>query len=213
MVLTSTAPGLRYATALFPLPLMPVRRPFGSVASDASGCAQGGVCYRQGLPATLRVGTFPNGGATAPGRRETLCAAARRPSSLRRAGMPLGCALMTTNSQATPSFAVHIPDAELEPEPLDPAQIVSGDPAVTGKVLWESADGKQLRGIWQITPGVVTDTEANELFVVVSGRATIEVEGGDVIEVGPGDAAVLREGDRTTWTVHETLRKAYHISL
>ncbi|TGA93731.1 cupin domain-containing protein [Streptomyces sp. MZ04] len=120
---------------------------------------------------------------------------------------------MTTNDQAVASFAVHIPDAELEAEPLDPAQIVSGTPEVTGKLLWESADGKQLRGIWQITPGVVTDTEANELFVVVSGRATIAVEGGDVIEVGPGDAAVLREGDRTTWTVHETLRKAYHITL
>ncbi|MFE5139560.1 cupin domain-containing protein [Streptomyces fagopyri] len=120
---------------------------------------------------------------------------------------------MTENSRATPSFAVHIPDAELETEPLDPDQIVSGTPVVTGKVLWESADGKQLRGIWQITPGVVTDTEANELFVVVSGRATIEIEGGGLIEVGPGDAAVLREGDRTTWTVHETLRKAYHISL
>ncbi|MFJ2826010.1 cupin domain-containing protein [Streptomyces sp. NPDC087263] len=120
---------------------------------------------------------------------------------------------MTTNSQARPSFTVHIPDVELEPEPLDPAQIVSGAPVVTGKVLWESADGRQLRGIWQITPGVVTDTEANELFVVVSGRATIEVEGGDVIDVGPGDAAILREGDRTTWTVHETLRKAYQIGL
>ncbi|WP_185842499.1 cupin domain-containing protein [Streptomyces sp. WAC 06725] len=114
------------------------------------------------------------------------------------------------------SFAVHIPgvpDAELEPEPLDPAQIISGDPVVTGKVLWESPDGKQIRGIWQITPGVVTDTEANELFVVVSGRATIEVEDGPVLEVGPGDACILREGDRTRWTVHETLRKAYHISL
>ncbi|GHC64443.1 cupin domain-containing protein [Streptomyces flavofungini] len=120
---------------------------------------------------------------------------------------------MTTKDQNAPSFAVHIPDAELVEEPLDPQQIVSGEPVVTGKVLWESADGKQLRGIWQITPGVVTDTEANELFVVVSGRATIEVEGGDVLEVGPGDAAVLREGDRTTWTVHETLRKAYHITL
>ncbi|MET7711333.1 cupin domain-containing protein [Streptomyces sp. NPDC005407] len=114
---------------------------------------------------------------------------------------------------APASFAVHIPDAELEPEPLDPAQIISGEPVVTGKVLWESADGKQLRGIWQITPGVVTDTEANELFVVVSGRATIDVEGGDTLDVGPGTACVLREGDRTTWTVHETLRKAYHISL
>lgn len=67
-------------------------------------------------------------------------------------------------------------------------------------------------GIWQITPGVVTDTEADELFVVVGGRATIEVEGGDTLEVGPGSACVLREGDKTTWTVHETLRKAYHIS-
>ncbi|NEB78195.1 DUF861 domain-containing protein [Streptomyces sp. SID14478] len=111
------------------------------------------------------------------------------------------------------SFAVRVPEVTLEPEPLDPAQIVSGDPVVTGAVLWESADGKQLRGIWQITPGVVTDTEANELFVVVSGRATVEVEGGDVLELGPGTAAVLREGDRTTWTVHETLRKAYHITL
>ncbi|MEU9244352.1 cupin domain-containing protein [Streptomyces shenzhenensis] len=113
----------------------------------------------------------------------------------------------------THSFALHIPDAELEPDPLDPAQVLSGTPEVTGKVVWESADGKQLRGIWQITPGVVTDTEADELFVVVSGSATIEVEGGPTFTVGPGDMAVLRAGDRTTWTVHETLRKAYAISL
>ncbi|MFE5189987.1 cupin domain-containing protein [Streptomyces sp. NPDC056628] len=113
----------------------------------------------------------------------------------------------------THSFALHIPDAELEPEPLAPEQIVSGTPEVTGKVVWESADGRQVRGIWQITPGVVTDTEADELFVVVRGSATIEVEGGPTLRVGPGDMAVLREGDRTTWTVHETLRKAYAITL
>ncbi|QEU81108.1 cupin domain-containing protein [Streptomyces subrutilus] len=116
---------------------------------------------------------------------------------------------------APASFAVHVPDvpdAELEAEELDPAQIVSGEPVVTGRVLWESPDGRQVRGIWQITPGVVTDVEADELFVVVAGRATIEVEGGGTLEVGPGSACVLREGDRTTWTVHETLRKAYHIS-
>ncbi|MDH6706493.1 putative cupin superfamily protein [Kitasatospora sp. MAA19] len=113
----------------------------------------------------------------------------------------------------TPSFAVHIPTADLEPDPLDPAQIVSGTPEVSGRVLSESPDGRQLRGIWQITPGVVTDTEADEMFVVLSGRATIEIEGGPTLEVGPGDCAVLREGDRTTWTVHETLRKAYAITL
>ncbi|MFC7843968.1 cupin domain-containing protein [Streptomyces sp. NPDC001046] len=113
----------------------------------------------------------------------------------------------------THSFALHIPDAELVPEPLAPGQILAGNPEVTGKVVWESEDGRQVRGIWQITPGVVTDTEADELFVVVSGSATIEVEGGPVFTVGPGDMAVLRAGDRTTWTVHETLRKAYAITL
>ncbi|MCH0565971.1 MULTISPECIES: cupin domain-containing protein [unclassified Streptomyces] len=110
------------------------------------------------------------------------------------------------------AFALHIPDAALDAEPLDPAQIVSGTPEVTGKVVGESADGRQIRGIWQITPGVVTDTEADEVFVVVSGSATVEVEGGPTLHVGPGDMAVLRAGDRTTWTVHETLRKAYVIN-
>ncbi|MFB7171830.1 cupin domain-containing protein [Streptomyces sp. NPDC056254] len=116
------------------------------------------------------------------------------------------------SASAPASFAVDVADVELEPEDLDPAQIVSGAPVVTGKVLWESADGTQVRGIWQITPGVVTDVEANELFVVVSGRATVDVAGGATLEVGPGSACVLREGDKTVWTVHETLRKAYHIS-
>ena len=48
------------------------------------------------------------------------------------------------------SFAVDIDDAGLEPDPLDPAQIVRGTPEVSGKVLWESKDGKNIRGIWQI---------------------------------------------------------------
>ncbi len=73
---------------------------------------------------------------------------------------------------------------------------MSGTPEVTGKVVWESADGRQVRGVRQITPGVVTDTEADEMFVVLSGSATIEVEGGPTLTVGPGDLAVLREGDR-----------------
>ncbi|MET7364567.1 cupin domain-containing protein [Streptomyces sp. NPDC005566] len=113
----------------------------------------------------------------------------------------------------TPSHVVHVPDAELDPEPLSPAQILSGTPEVTGKVVWESADGRRLRGVWQITPGIVTDTEEDEMFVVLSGSATIVVEGGPTLTVGPGDLAVLHKGDRTTWTVHETLRKAYAIDL
>jgi hypothetical protein len=39
--------------------------------------------------------------------------------------------------------------------------------------------------------------------------ATIQIDGGPTLEVGAGDVAALRRGDRTTWRVHETLRKVY----
>jgi len=76
---------------------------------------------------------------------------------------------------------------ELEDWPLEPDQIVDGDPQVSGRVLDASADGKVERGVWQHTAGVSRDTESDELFVVLTGRATIEVEGGPTLEVGPGE--------------------------
>jgi uncharacterized cupin superfamily protein len=107
---------------------------------------------------------------------------------------------------------VDVVSCELEPDELDPAQVVSGAPETRVRVLHTSPDGRVERGIWEITPGVVTDVEADELFVVVSGRATIEVDGGPTFQVGPGDAMVLVEGWRTRWTVHETLRKVYQVT-
>jgi uncharacterized cupin superfamily protein len=98
---------------------------------------------------------------------------------------------------------------ELEDWPLEPDQIVDGDPQVSGRVLDTSADGKVERGVWQHTAGVSRDTESDEVFVVLTGRATIEVEDGPTLEVGPGDVGLLHAGDRTTWTVHEDLRKIF----
>jgi uncharacterized cupin superfamily protein len=119
---------------------------------------------------------------------------------------------MAQDPSTSLGFALSVADAELEESELDPAQIVSGDPRVSELVLDESEDGRVVRGIWQMTPGVVTDTEADEVFVVLSGRATIEFSDGTELEVGPGDVAVLTEGARTTWTVHETLRKVYQVT-
>jgi uncharacterized cupin superfamily protein len=111
------------------------------------------------------------------------------------------------------TFAVRAADVELEPEELDPSQIVAGSPRTSGAVLWESPDGRILRGVWRCTAGTVTDVEQDELFVVLEGRATIEVEGGATLEVAPGSVAVLARGARTTWTVHEPLLKAYQITV
>jgi uncharacterized cupin superfamily protein len=110
------------------------------------------------------------------------------------------------------SFVHRVAELELDPAPLDPESVLAGSPQVSELVLDASPDGRVVRGVWQITPGVVTDVEADELFVVVSGRATVEVEGGPSLELAPGVAGVLRAGDRTVWTIHETLRKVFQIT-
>jgi uncharacterized cupin superfamily protein len=120
---------------------------------------------------------------------------------------------MSEDRTAALGFAVHAADAVLEPVELDRSQVVAGEPRVSELVLFESQDGDVVSGIWEMTPGVVTDTETDEVFVVLSGRATVDFEDGTVLQVGPGDVAVLSAGARTRWTVHETLRKVYQATV
>jgi uncharacterized cupin superfamily protein len=109
-----------------------------------------------------------------------------------------------------PVVRVAARDAELEPDPLDPAQVVAGDPRTSAMVLARSGDGRET-GVWRCTPGTFCDAEVDEMFVVIEGRATIAYDGGEV-EVGPGDVCELAAGTATTWTVHETLLKGYTLT-
>jgi uncharacterized cupin superfamily protein len=111
------------------------------------------------------------------------------------------------SSQARVITASRLVDSELDPAPLDPAKVVSGTPEVLHRGIYAEDDLSV--GIWQHGVGVSTDVEADEIFVVLSGRATIEIEDGPTLEVGPGDIGTYPPGTRTTWTVHETLRKVY----
>lgn len=111
------------------------------------------------------------------------------------------------------TFSVHVMAIGLEPEDLDPSQIVSGTPRMSNRTIFESDDGRVIRGVWECTPGVVRDVEQDELFVVVAGRATVDVEGGPTLGLSSGIACVLERGAKTTWTVTETLRKVYQITL
>jgi uncharacterized cupin superfamily protein len=108
-------------------------------------------------------------------------------------------------------WVLRVAHAALEADELDPTTVLAGDPATASRELWTAHDGTVQHGIWEITPGTVTDVEADELFVVLSGSATIAFEDGPVLEVGAGDVVKLPEGARTVWTVHETLRKIYAI--
>ncbi len=88
-------------------------------------------------------------------------------------------------------------------------QVIAGTPT-TATVEVGAFSGVEL-GVWEMTPGTAVDVEADEVFVVLSGRARIVFTDRDAapIEVGPGDLVRLVAGMRTEWTVTETLRKVY----
>lgn len=89
-----------------------------------------------------------------------------------------------------------------------PNEVISGRP-ISG--IREVLDGPGLNvGVWELTPGTVHDTEADEVFIVLSGSATIEVEGEDrVLQLTRGTVGRLAAGTRTRWTVFETIRTVY----
>jgi uncharacterized cupin superfamily protein len=65
-------------------------------------------------------------------------------------------------------------------------------------------------GIWELRAGTVTDTEVDELFVVLSGSAVIElIDDGRRVEVHTGDVMRLVAGTRTRWIVADHIRKVY----
>lgn len=96
-------------------------------------------------------------------------------------------------------------------EAVPEADTVAGDPQ-QGITELGSLAGVET-GIWELREGVVTDTEVDELFVVLSGEATIELlSGQDIgteITVRTGDAMRLVGGTRTRWTVRDHIRKIY----
>lgn len=65
-------------------------------------------------------------------------------------------------------------------------------------------------GSWSMTPGVDHDVEADEIFVVLEGRGTVGFDGTEEsVDLSPGAVVRLYAGERTTWTVTETVRKVY----
>ena len=94
-------------------------------------------------------------------------------------------------------------------EPVPNDQVVAGAPA-TGLVEVDALGDVEV-GVWEMTPGAMRDVEADEVFVVLAGRATVTFEEPALpaIELRPGSLVRLTAGMRTVWTVRETLRKVY----
>jgi len=98
-------------------------------------------------------------------------------------------------------------EATLEGYDLEPGDVVSGSPAAAELSVFRVRDVEV--GIWELTPGTVTDVEKDEVFVVLSGEGTITFEGGEVVELAPGSLVRLNAGESTVWEIRSPLRKVY----
>lgn len=95
---------------------------------------------------------------------------------------------------------------ELEVVPAD--EVEAGTPSQG--IVELGAIGGCEAGIWELRAGTVTDTEVDELFVVLSGSAVIEMlDEGSRVEVQAGDVMRLVAGTRTRWIVEDHIRKVY----
>jgi len=101
---------------------------------------------------------------------------------------------------------------ELEFDPLVPEQIIAGGAATADLELAASTDRAETAGFWSCTPGTFSDVEVRESFLVIAGRATISYEDGRSFELASGSIHQFAGGERTVWTVHEKLVKAYWIA-
>ena len=107
-----------------------------------------------------------------------------------------------------PNSVVHAAALDLEHQPVPAEQSVDGSPT-TAAIAVDEFVGLEV-GVWEMTPGVMSDVEADEVFVVLSGCATVEfADGSPALRLGPGDVARLAEGAKTVWTVTDALRKVY----
>lgn len=107
-----------------------------------------------------------------------------------------------------PNSVVHAGSLPLEHEAVTPDQRIDGRPR-TGVADLGRFGGLEV-GVWEMTPGVMRDEESAEVFVVLSGSATVEFDDGTAaLSLQPGDVVHLAEGAKTVWTVTETLRKVY----
>jgi uncharacterized cupin superfamily protein len=91
-------------------------------------------------------------------------------------------------------------------EPLPSEKNVSGTVTTGATDLGET--DKLSTGVWEHSVGVSTDVENDEVFVILSGKGRIYVDG-EVLELSPGVVGTLYAGAATRWEIDETIRKVY----
>ncbi len=95
------------------------------------------------------------------------------------------------------------------PAPTERPGATEGRPMEAADSLWEH--NRLDVGRWECSPGRFPFRRDGyqEVFTILSGRATLHVDGGPSFELVPGSMLLTPSGTTGEWVVHETVRKAY----
>ncbi len=86
---------------------------------------------------------------------------------------------------------------------------LKGNDSVTTGVAAIDTEGDMEVGAWEHSVGTSTDTEVEEVFVVITGRGSVTCDRGGQIILELGTIGLLQSGAKTVWTVTEPLRKVW----
>lgn len=87
----------------------------------------------------------------------------------------------------------------------------SGEPRMSGRILYSTADDSVEVGIWACTTGgwSIAERPDTETVRILAGLARLTNAGGTSVDLGPGDVLVLPKGWSGRWDILEPVRKLY----
>lgn len=107
---------------------------------------------------------------------------------------------------------MRLEDVAWEPFPLDPEQLVRGEPDAKVHWLFRSPPGQRpyWTGFWSVQPSTFRwSFLVHETAHILAGRVRVTAENGAVTELRAGDVAHFAKGTRTEWEVTEPLTKFF----
>ncbi|WP_125611703.1 cupin domain-containing protein [Specibacter cremeus] len=119
---------------------------------------------------------------------------------------------ITASNHLTPGLPLDVNALPLHHGAVAAGQVAGGAPTTAALEL--GVFGGLEFGAWEMGAGAMFDVEADEVFIVTAGAATVRIEAfGDspetTVVLAAGSLMRLSAGMRTEWTVTDTLRKLY----
>jgi uncharacterized cupin superfamily protein len=119
--------------------------------------------------------------------------------------------LSIVSARPTTASVVKLPRVDsliLEPAPIDPSWILSGNPVAHAKVLSRSADDSALTSVWDCTAGTFRwNFGWDETVIIIEGEVEVTGDDGEVRSIGIGEVGYFPAGTSSTWHVPVYVRK------